>query len=123
MKLLYKIIVFVVSTVTIMLVLPYLFTLLPADSGMAMSLILLFAIFPVYSGFVGFFSSTDIKRLFWMPIAEAASFPLLFSLAMGGWIPEMYIYSVLYLIAAYLVVGIVFGVRMIRKWEQRVLND
>ena len=123
MKLLYKIIAFFVSLVAMMFVLPYLCTLMPADVGMTVIFVSHFAIFPIYSIFVGALVATDLKKLFWMPIFEAAIFPVLFSFAMLTWIPELYVYSVVYLIAAYLVVGIVYVVRMIRKWEQRVSND
>ena len=117
MKLLYKIIAFFVLLVVMTLVLPYMLSLLPSQSGMTAMLILLFAVYPIFSFGVGAFAATDIKRLFWMPVAEVAIFPGLFSLAMGTWIPELYVYSIVYIIAAYLVVGIIFSIRLIKKWE------
>lgn len=118
MKLFYKIIVFFVSLVAMAFVLPYLLALLPSTSGMTAMLILLFVVYPICSLGVGALAATDIKRLFWLPVAEAAIFPALFSLAMVTWIPELFVYSIVYIIAAYLVVGIIFSIRLIKKWER-----
>ena len=117
MKLLYKIIAFFVLLVVMTLVLPYMLSLLPSQSGMTAMIILLFVVYPICSFCTGALAATDIKRLFWMPAAEVTIFPALFSLAMRTWIPELYVYSIVYIVAAYLVVGIIFSVRMIKKWE------
>ena len=122
MKILYKIIAFFVSLVAIMLVLPSLLLLLPADAGMGMMFILFLVICPVYSVFVGALAATDLKKLFWMPVVEAVLFPALFAIAVKGWVPELYVYSVVYLVVAYLVIAIAFIVKMIINWEKRNLK-
>ena len=122
MKILYKIIAFFVSLVAIMLVLPSLLLLLPADAGMGMMFILFLVICPVYSVFVGALAATDLKKLFWMPVVEAALFPALFAIVVKGWVPELYAYSVVYLVVAYLVIAIAFIVKMIINWEKRNLK-
>ena len=120
MKLLYKIIAFFVSLIAIMLVLPSLLLMLPADMGMGMMFILFLAICPAYSAFVGAITATDIKKLFWMPFVEAALFPALFAIVVKGFVPELYIYSIVYLVTAYLVVAIAFVMKMIMNWEKKV---
>lgn len=122
MKVLYKIIVFFVSLVAMMLILPSLLLLLPADAGMGMMFILFLVICPVYSVFVGALTATDIKKLFWMPIVEAALFPAFFAIVVKGWVLELYVYSVVYLVVAYLVIAIAFIVKMIMNWEKRNLK-
>lgn len=123
MKLLYKIIAFFVSLVAIMFVLPTLFVHLPADAGMGMMFILFLVICPIYSVFVGVLTATDLKKLFWMPFVEAVIFPVLFAAVVKGWVPELYIYSIVYFVAAYLVVAIAFIVKMIMNWEKKVSDD
>ena len=123
MKLLYKIIAFFVSLIAIMLVLPSLLLLLPPDVGMGMIFILFLVICPVYSIFVGMLTATDLKKLFWMPFVEAALFPVLFAIVVKGWVAELYIYSIVYLVTAYLVVVIAFIVKMIMNWENKVSDD
>ena len=120
MKLLYKIIAFFVSLIAIMLVLPSLLLMLPADMGMGMMFILFLAICPAYSVFVGVITVTDIKKLFWMPFVEAALFPALFAIVVKGFVPELYIYSIVYFVTAYLVVAIAFVMKMIMNWEKKV---
>lgn len=120
MKLLYKIIAFFVSLVAMMLVLPYLFTLFSAMTAMGMIFILLFVVFPIFSIAIGLLAATDIKKLFWMPIVEAAIFPVLFSIAMGSWAFETYAYSLIYILAAGLSAAIALFVKALRKWEEKI---
>ena len=75
--------------------------LAPADNGMAICMILFFIGYPLFMMALGAFTATDIKALFWTPLLCSLSFPLLFSLAMGGMIWELYVYSVIYLFLGY----------------------
>lgn len=123
MKILHKIIVFFVLLITVMLVIPSLFTLAPPDLGMAAFMIFFFFICPIFSVFVGYITASNLKRLFWMPIVEAISFPLLFSIVVGGFVPELYVYSVIYLLVACLMVGVRLAMRAIKNWEARNTKD
>lgn len=81
-----------------MLVLPWLATFSP--DGLATTGLWMFAFFivyPVLSAALGILAGTDISRLFWIPLAIAALFPLLFSLAIGDFVADLYVYSAFYL--------------------------
>lgn len=81
-----------------MLVLPWLATLSPdglATTGLWM--LAFFIIYPALSVALGIFAGTDVPRLLWIPVAVAALFPLLFSLAIGEFVADLYVYSAIYL--------------------------
>ena len=102
MKRAYKFILIFVLHIALTLLTPFLATkLAPADSGMAICMILFFIGYPLFMMALGAFTATDIKALFWTPLLCALSFPLLFSLAMGGMVWELYVYSVIYLFLGY----------------------
>ena len=117
MKLLYKIFLFGMLLVLLSLVLPALFFLLPTWTSLAMIVILFFLIVPVFSAFVGALVATDIKRLFWMPLAQLAIFPLLFFIASRQFMWEMYIYSLIYLFISLISFAIAYAIKMLKKWE------
>ena len=81
-----------------MLVLPWLATLSPdglATTGLWM--LAFFAVYPVLSAALGILAGTEISRLWWVPVATAALFPPLFSLAIGEFVADLYVYSAFYL--------------------------
>ena len=117
MRLLYKIFLFAVLLVLLSLVLPALFFIASAWTGIVLIVILFFIVMPFFSAFVGGLAATDMKRLFWMPLAQAIVFPLLFSLAAKQFIWELYIYSLIYLLIGALAFVIVFVIKLLRKWE------
>ena len=72
-----------------------------ADAGLGMSLVLLqfFAVNPLVAILLGILAGTEIKRLWWIPLADALTFPLFFGLAVSDpYVFELYIYSVIYLV-------------------------
>ncbi len=59
----------------IMLILPWLaVTFVPADAGMAVCLMLFYAVNPIYSVIIGTFAGKDMRRLFALPIISALLF-------------------------------------------------
>lgn len=100
MKPIIKIIVFFVSLLTFMLIFPAAVIIFsPAHFVTGFIMLLFFAVYPVMSAVLGVLAGSDIKELWWMPIALAICFPLLFSLAIFEMVWELYIYSVIYLLA------------------------
>ena len=123
MKIAYKIILFFASLFIFMLLAPFFAVRLPADYGMGVSMIFFFCVYPLYSLFLGVLSASDIKRLFWIPLAEAALFPLLFSLAVKGMVWELYVYSGIYAVLGYLSALTVIIIKRIKIGRQRNINE
>lgn len=114
MKRIHKFILIFVLHISLTLLIPFLATkLAPADAGMAICMILFFAVYPLSSMALGVFSTTDIKALFWTPLFCTMTFPLCFSLAMRGMVWELYVYSLAYLFLGYASSVLVFVVKKI----------
>ena len=112
MKRIYKFILIFGLHITLTLLAPFLTTkLAPADSGLAICMILFFAVYPLSVMVLGALTATDIKAL----LACALSFPLLFSLAMGGMVWELYVYSVIYLFLGYATSVLFLIIKKIKK--------
>lgn len=119
MKRRYKILLFFILNTVMTLLLPFLSVkLIPADGGMAVCMILFFAVYPILFIALGIISSIDIKYFWWMPLASAIIFPLLFSLAMGGMIGELYAYSAIYAFLGYAVLAFVLLIKKIKLERQ-----
>ena len=110
-------ILWLVISAVVMLALPWIVvTFVKGDAGMAVCLILFFAINPIYSVAIGVFAGKDVKHLWSLPIVSAALFLI------GTWIffdiGEMAF--VLYAVV-YLALGIVTMLisMIIRKKVQR----
>lgn len=74
-------ILWVIISLVIMLVLPWLaVSFVKGDAGMAVCFILFFAVNPIYSVILGVFAGKNIKRLWGMPVISAVLFLL------GSWI-------------------------------------
>ena len=100
MKLIIKITAFALSVLGFMLVLPLaVIKLSPAHFVTGFIMLLFFAVYPVMSVVLGALAGSDVKKLWWMPVAVALLFQLLFSLAVSEMVWELYIYSVIYLLA------------------------
>jgi hypothetical protein len=120
MKLRYKILLFFVINVAVTLIIPFLSVkLIPADAGMAVCMLMFFAAYPLLSILLGIFTSGDMKRLWWMPTVSALSFPLLFSLAMGGMVEELYAYSLIYIFLGYATAGLLLIIKKIIAESQK----
>ena len=102
-----KIILSVFNILTCMLVLPMILLKFCApEAAMSVSMLLFFALNPLTSLLIGLMSGTDIKRLFWLPLLNAALFPLLFAIAIGEIVFDLYIYSAIYLAVGAVAMGI-----------------
>ena len=92
-----KIVVSVSGIVFVNFLLPLLLVhLAPADWGMGLCIILFFAGIPAASLCWGIAAGSDIKKLWWIPITGAFSFPIFFSLAVWGAVWELFSYSLFY---------------------------
>lgn len=120
MKRVNKIILFFVLHISVMLIIPFLTVkLAPAESGMGICMLLFFAGYPAFSMAIGHLSYTDFKFLWWMPLLNAITFPLLFSAAMAGMVWELYVYSAIYLFLGYAVATFLLIVKKIRIERQK----
>ena len=120
MKRRYKVLLFVILNIVATLLLPFLAVkLAPADAGMAICMILFFAVYPILSMLLGALSTRDKKYLWWMPLASALSFPLLFSLAMGGMVEELFVYSLIYAFLGYAIFALVLLIKKIMLERQK----
>lgn len=117
MKRRYKILLFFIAHVILMLVIPFLSVELSTDyCGMGFSVLMFFIVYPFVSAAVGIVSAIDIKYLWWMPIVSAAIFPPLFSWAMSDiMIWDLYFYSIFYALIGYAVIGIFVLIRYTLK--------
>ena len=120
MKKRYKILLFFIFNIVATLLIPFLAVkLVPADGAMSICMILFFAVYPILSMLVGFVSAKDMKHLWWMPLVGAITFPLFFSLAMGGMVEELYAYSSIYAFLGYATAVFVLIIKKIRLERQK----
>ena len=112
-----NIILWLAVSAVVMLALPWLaVTFVKGDAGMAVCLILFFAINPIYSVAIGVFAGKDVKHLWSLPIVSAALFLI------GTWIFfDMGEMAFILYAVVYLVLGIVAMLisMIIRKKAQR----
>ena len=80
------------------LLIPFLSARFAGMAGMGICLILFFAADPLICVVIGILAGTDLRHLWWMPLAAAAAMPLCFSLCMWEFIPELFIYAMFYLL-------------------------
>jgi len=112
-----KTVIAVSAMLLTMLVIPLLMVrFAPADAGMALCFILFFAVIPVEDLLLGIMAGSDMRRLWWIPVAAALGFPALFSIAVQNWVWELFIYSAVYLgIGAGAMLITHFGKKYIKK--------
>lgn len=125
MKIVNKIIIFCSVVIFFMLLMPMIiinFSHLAVDTGFMISL--LFLVYPIVSMGVGALAGTDIRRLWWMPLAMALAFPFLFSLAIFEMVWDFFIYSIMYLVWGFVFMALTaFTVRIVRKSLERQKNE
>lgn len=93
-----KIITSILALILIMLVVPALaMNLATGDSAMGIAFILFFAVNPLLSIVIGVIAATEIRKLWWLPLLPAVTFPLFFSIVIREFVPDLYLYSVIYL--------------------------
>ena len=120
MKCRYKILLFFICDIIVTLLIPFFSAkLIPADAGMAICMILFFLLYPLLSILLGALVSRDMKHFWWMPLVSALSFPLLFSLAMGGMVWELFAYSLIYIFLGYAVSGLLLIIKKIMLERQK----
>jgi len=109
-----KIIITVVSLLLFMMVLPRL--AIEFGDGWAATGLWMFAFFTVNPALViglSIMAGTELRKLWWIPIAISALFPLLFGVAIGEFVWDLYVYSVIYLpIGLLAMLGTHFGMKI-----------
>lgn len=117
MKVRTKIIVAVVTIVLFMFALPW--AAIELVEGLATTGLWFFAFFTVNPLLViclSIMAGTEIRKLWWIPLAISALFPLLFSAAIGELVWDLYVYSVIYLpIGVLAMLGTHFGKKIVLK--------
>lgn len=107
-----KILISVITVVTIFLILPVLvLNLAKAEIGLPLILILFFAINPIAEIFLGIIAGTDLQKLWWISVLATICFPLFFSLASLDFVLELFIYSAVYLVIGITTMLIVFFIK------------
>lgn len=102
-----KFIGWLAGSVTVMFLLPWAaITFIPDDAGMAVILLLFFAIYPVYAITLGFFAGKNIKEMWSLPFITAALFLLgswsFFDPGEGAFVIYTGVYWVMSMIAMFL---------------------
>ena len=115
MKITHKAIVAIGTLIVSMLIVPWIAVKLAEPTwGMSICLFMFFVINPVVSIALGIMAGTEIKRLWWIPPFAALVFPLFFGLVVWSFVPEMLIYSALYLgVGTAAMLGMYFGMKRI----------
>ncbi len=87
---------------------------------MGVAVLLFFAVYPIMSMALGMVAGTDIRRMWWIPLAEAAVFPFFFAVAIGEVVWDLYVYSALYIMWGGFFMGVtVFVKRTIKKITEK----
>lgn len=102
-----KFISWLTGSVAVMFLLPWAaITFIPSDAGMAVILLLFFAIYPVYAITLGFFAGKNIKEMWSLPFITAALFLLgswsFFDPGEGAFVIYTGVYWVMSMIAMFL---------------------
>lgn len=112
-----KIAIAIASLILFMMVLPWL--AVKFGEGLAVTGLWMFAFFTVNPALVivlSIMAGTELRRLWWIPLAIAALFPLLFSAAIGELVWDLYVYSAIYLpIGLFVMFGTHFGKKIVLK--------
>lgn len=112
-----KIIITVASLILFMMVLPWL--AIKFADGWAVTGLWMFAFFTVNPALViglSIMAGTEVRNLWWIPLAISALFPLLFGVAIGDFVWELYVYSAIYLpIGLLAMLGTHFGMKFALK--------
>ena len=116
-KTIIKIIITVASLVLFMMALPWL--AIKFADGWAVTGLWMFAFFTVNPALViglSIMAGTELRKLWWIPVAISALFPLLFGVAIGEFVWDLYIYSAIYLpIGLLAMFGTHFGMKIAMK--------
>ena len=116
-KTIMKIIITVASLILFMMILPWL--ALQFGDGWAVTGLWIFAFFTVNPALViglSIMAGTELRKLWWIPLAISTLFPLLFGAAIGEFVWDLYVYSAIYLpIGLLAMLGTHFGKKIVLK--------
>ena len=116
-KTIMKIIITVASLILFMMILPWL--AIEFGDGWAVTGLWMFAFFTVNPALViglSIMAGTELRKLWWIPLAISALFPLLFGVAIGEFVWDLYVYSAIYLpIGLLAMLGTHFGMKIALK--------
>ena len=100
-----------------MMILPWL--AIKFADGWAVTGLWMFAFFTVNPALViglSIMAGTELRKLWWIPVAISALFPLLFGVAIGDFVWDLYVYSAIYLpIGMLAMLGTHFGMKIAMK--------
>ena len=116
-KTIMKIIITVASLILFMMILPWL--AIKFADGWVVTGLWMFAFFTVNPALViglSIMAGTELRKLWWIPLAISALFPLLFGAAIGDFVWDLYVYSAIYLpIGLLAMLGTHFGMKIALK--------
>ena len=117
MKVKTKIIITAVTIILFMLILPWAAITLVEDlATTGLWFFAFFAVNPLIVIALSIMAGTDLPKLWWIPLGIAALFPPLFGIAIGEFVPDLYAYSVIYLLLGLVaMLGAHFGKRLAAK--------
>ena len=112
-----KILIAGISLIFFMLVLPrFAVEFLEGMATTGLWMLSFFVVYPLLVVVIGIMAGTDIRRLWWLPLLSAISFPLLFSVAICDMVWDLYVYSAIYLpMGSIAMLGTYFGIKFIKK--------
>lgn len=112
-----KTVITVASLILFMMVLPWL--AVEFGEGLAVTGLWMLAFFTVNPALViglSIMAGTELRKLWWIPVAISALFPLLFGVAIGEFVWDLYVYSAIYLpIGLLAMLGTHFGMKIALK--------
>lgn len=113
MKTVHKMLLCAAALIFVMLVLPWaVIQLFPDWAGVGLWVCCFFVLNPLAVIGASVLAGTALRQLWWMPLAAAAVFPLLFGVVVGEFVWELYIYSAIYLTLGVLaMLGTHFGIK------------
>lgn len=90
--------------------------LFPDRTGIGLWFVSFFAVNPILVIALSIMAGTDLRKLWRIPLAIAALFPLLFGIAIGEFVWDLYVYSAIYLpIGVLAMLGTHFGTKAVLK--------
>lgn len=66
--------------------------------GIDLMFVCLYILNPLLALIIGFIAGTELRKLWWLPFAVAAAFPLLLGISLSEIVGELYVYSAVYLL-------------------------
>ena len=117
MKLRTKILITVSAVILVMLVLPLAALALSGElSTMGLWIFTFFLLNPLLVIALSILAGTELSKLWWVPFAIAAVFPLLFGIAIGELVWDLYVYSAIYLpLGIFTMVFTYIGIALVKR--------